>query len=140
MIFNKNVFLLFFIWWFAITIVEVNGFNHVQTEKGKATGQSLIMSFAGILTCFSFMFYLMVKDNTDVPGSHSRLLSFIFVICIIIYILLWFFSGLWLNDDSKWDSWSNMNTWAQVHTILVVVMLLFLFLSMAISRIKKTYD
>ena len=126
------LFLFFSLAWFIIMCSEFKGFEYTPNKKGQMTGQTLMMTIAGILFTFNLMISFSIYRN--IFFDIHPIIFYLYIILHIIYIILWFFSNLWLNDDAKWGPWGNMNGWAKFHTLFVTILIV---LSILVVILRK---
>jgi hypothetical protein len=121
--------------WICMMCLEIVGFDYVDTDQGKATGQGLMVLFAGINATFWFILAYMPEFL-----SVHKIISSIFLGTHVIYLLLWLFSQGWLPSEARPGfSFNDMNTWAKIHSIsMIFILIITLYLTYTVLILKAT--
>ena len=110
-------FIFLSLFWVIIGCSEFKGFEYTPNEKGKMTGQTLLLAVAGSLFTINLLMAIGLYKNNLFRYKPS--VFYLYLVLHIIFIILWVFSNLWLTDGAKWGPWDSMNEWAKFNTIFV---------------------
>lgn len=121
--------------WLALFVAQYIGLSKHMKSGAEPIGQILLMTIATILMVLFFIF--AINDSILAKGTPTFVFIF-FVILHVAFLIIWFLSSTWLDDDSKWQSWSNMNEWGRFNAVGIPVITGVSLLTLLIYKYFKT--
>jgi hypothetical protein len=119
--------------WICLSVIEFIGLGtHIDsTDPQSVAKQGIMFTFASVITTF----WIIMAFEPSFPKIHKRVVI-LFCVLQIVYFLMYFISGGWINNDSK-ISFTDTNEWGKAKLSLSILGIIFLSYTFFLAIVDK---